>query len=25
VHVEWAIRHRPNQWFAFGEIWPEAR
>jgi lauroyl/myristoyl acyltransferase len=23
--VEWAIRHRPNQWFAFGEIWPEAR
>jgi len=24
-HVEWAIRHRPNQWFAFGEIWPEAR
>ncbi len=25
AHVEWAIRHRPNQWFAFGEIWPEAR
>lgn len=23
--VEWAIRHRPNQWFAFGEIWPEPR
>ncbi len=23
--VEWAIRQRPNQWFAFGEIWPEAR
>ena len=24
-HVEWAIRHRPNQWFAFGKIWPKAR
>jgi KDO2-lipid IV(A) lauroyltransferase len=20
--VEWAIRHRPHQWYAFGRIWP---
>ncbi|MCP4654852.1 MAG: lysophospholipid acyltransferase family protein [bacterium] len=21
--IEWAIRHRPHQWFCFRELWPE--
>ena len=22
-HLEWAIAHRPHQWYCFRDLWPE--